>query len=98
VTVQLRTSAMKLLTSMIAGGTLEELRGRWSSWYLTADGRRRRAFSPDAEKLVDAGFIGPMNSVGFEGGYGAHYLCFNYTVTDAGRAFVAANHAPQEST
>jgi hypothetical protein len=86
----LTKSTLKLLTDMCADHVLEEKVRGWSSWSIRDYIPQRR----HVKALRDAGFIDRTGS----GTDYAYYNFFYWTPTDAGRAYVAAINAPQEST
>ena len=94
---RLTNHAARLLVAMSEDARLQEIRGRWSTWYLDRMTTRVRVFKSTVDALVGAGFITRTDENLGDAGFGSHYEAFNYTVTDAGRAFVAAINAPQES-
>jgi hypothetical protein len=97
VTVQLTKAATNLLRRLSGGATLIEVRGKWSSWLIEepAGSKPRKAvMSPSVIELRDAGFIVKIDHDRND----AYYDFWDYTVTDAGRAYVAEINAPQEST
>jgi len=98
--VELSHRAEKLLRQMADdGGTLREFIGKWSSWRFIETGAPwAHVTALPVQQLRDAGFIERTTEEIGSGGMGAHYIAFNYTVTDAGRAWLAAFNAPKELT
>jgi hypothetical protein len=99
-TLELKSS-ISLLKRLCADAALIEVRGKWSSWRIEEPAGStpwKRVLEPPVIELRDAGFIvGGIEEVpGCP--MGDHYRRFNYSVTDAGRAYVAAISAPKELT
>jgi len=96
-TVHLTKATTKLLRNMCADHKLEEKVRGWSSWLIVGH-ESGESYIPQrrhVEALQAAGFIEKVP------GYPTtdNYYWFHYWIpTDAGRAFVGAINAPQETT
>jgi len=93
VTVQLSPAALNLLNAMCAGLILRDRRMRNGRHQNYAVGSHHVA-DRTAQQLIDAGFIELTGTDSITW----NYWQFPLSVTDAGRAWLAAHFAPQEST
>jgi hypothetical protein len=98
--VEIGKSSRRLLKRLCAGNTLIEFRGdgRFSTWETEKDGSSSSVIGWVAGDLVAVGFVERIDDRAFIHSIGPTHECFRYSVTDAGRAYVAATLAPQELT
>jgi hypothetical protein len=97
--VELSRRSTTLLKRLCAGEKLVEFRGdRLSTWCIDTSQGHRQVIGWVAGYLVSAGMVERVNDRSYLHHIGPHHECFRYSVTDAGRAYVAATLAPKELT
>jgi hypothetical protein len=96
--VELSKRGRQLLKRLCAGETLTEIRCHWSSWYIEKGSSRRQVIGWVAGELNAHGLVERIDDRASIHSLGALYEFYRHSVTDAGRAYVAALNAPQELT
>jgi hypothetical protein len=98
--VELSRRATTLLKRLCGGETLISVRGdgRFSLWFVEKAGSRRSVIGWVGGELSAYGMVERVNDRSYLHHIGPTHECFRYSVTDAGRAYVAALNAPQELT
>jgi hypothetical protein len=95
--VEISRRARTLLKRLCAGAKLVEFRAdRLSIWSIDTGQSHRQVIGWVAGYLVSAGMVERVNDRSYIHHIGPHHECFRYSVTDAGRAYVAALNAPKE--
>ncbi|WP_159011781.1 hypothetical protein [Bradyrhizobium sp. S69] len=99
-TLELKSS-ISLLKRLCADAALIEVRGKWSSWRIeepVGSTPWKRVIEPPVIELRNAGFIVGSDEEDPTCKMGGHYRRYTYSLTDAGRAWLAAHNAPKDPT
>jgi hypothetical protein len=99
-TVHLTKRTANLLARLVSGFTLIEHRNfRFSDWRIEQSGKSgsREVVSSRANELRNAGFIEAIFDRSFIMSHSIYCESFRHSVTDAGRAWLAAHHAPPDA-